>query len=154
MEQRCLLCDKDTNNKAHFICKTCLGRKIRFKAKQYGNSGDNLKNYEIRELTLIWALTGKKQVVCNWKKFDGYKSPDICIEKSKLIIEVDGKQHQTDPSQIVSDILRMSHAHRDSYLTIRVPNGVFYSRKDFWRVVHVIRGVAKKLHKKWWQFWK
>jgi len=56
--------------------------------------------------------------------FDGKKTVDICIPESKLFIEVDGHQHNTNASQAMSDLMRTYYALKDDYFTLRIPNSL------------------------------
>lgn len=51
---------------------------------------------------------------------------DISIPESKLLIEVDGEHHLTDPQQIVKDLKREESALKDGFATIHVSNHDIY----------------------------
>ena len=53
---------------------------------------------------------------------DGYKTIDLAIPSAKINIEVDGKQHVTDPHQIISDLSRGHYSDILGYETIHIPN--------------------------------
>ncbi len=54
--------------------------------------------------------------------YDGYKHVDLSIPSSKINIEIDGNQHLTDATQIVSDLARSGHSGKDDYATMHIPN--------------------------------
>ena len=153
-DERCILCKSTEKSFRHYVCSKCLAR-IGGKTPQGTNLSDPMNEHIIRELSLLCNLEyGKKAVICKWQKYDGYKTVDICIEKSKLYIEVDGKHHQEDAEQVVGDLWRDYYSNKNGYLTLHVPNRVFSSTDDFQNVTNVIRQIAHKRAKKWWQFWK
>lgn len=55
---------------------------------------------------------------------DGHKCVDIHIPDAHLNIEVDGKQHYTDPEQVMADFLRDAHSQDDGIETFRIPNSM------------------------------
>lgn len=60
------------------------------------------------------------------ESFDGHKHVDIVIPSSKIDIEVDGRQHITNPQQILSDLERSRASHELGYDTIHVTNHDIY----------------------------
>lgn len=56
------------------------------------------------------------------EKWDGHKSIDIAITKEKVNIEVDGKQHNLDPEQALTDLKRTYYSFKKGYVTLRIPN--------------------------------
>ncbi|HLG23959.1 MAG TPA: DUF559 domain-containing protein [Candidatus Nanoarchaeia archaeon] len=56
------------------------------------------------------------------EKWDKHKHIDIAIPSSRLNIEVDGKQHNTDRNQAISDLQRTFYSLKEGYVTIRIPN--------------------------------
>jgi very-short-patch-repair endonuclease len=53
---------------------------------------------------------------------DGHKHIDLAIPKAKINIEVDGIQHLTNPSQILSDLHRGYYSNKNGFNTIHIPN--------------------------------
>jgi len=153
IETECLLCFEEKSDPSHYVCIKCYN-KIKETAREVGF--DKIKLHHVRELTLAYALASKKDGLKGlyWQKFDGHKTPDICEERAKLHIEVDGKRHQVDPVQIKSDMLRTYYANKKGYLTLRVPNPAFDKKTRFQHVVEAIKEIADKRSRKWWQFWK
>jgi len=72
-------------------------------------------------LSLKEAL--EKQGVVVYKELDdGYKHIDLALPKAKINIEVDGIQHLTNPSQILTDLKRGYYSHKNGYDTMHIPN--------------------------------
>ncbi len=57
---------------------------------------------------------------------DGYKSIDLAIPDARINIEVDGRQHFTDPYQILADLKRSHYSDRLGYDTIHIPNQLIH----------------------------
>lgn len=53
---------------------------------------------------------------------DGFKHVDLSIPASRIDIEIDGRQHLTNPYQILSDLNRSHYSDVDGYATIHIPN--------------------------------
>jgi len=147
----CLLCFS-TKSIEQYVCGNCYNKKILLTAREGGF--DRIKRHHVRELTLAYELVKDRKVSLYWQRWDGHKTPDICIENSKLHIEVDGSQHQSNPDQIRRDMLRTYYANKKGYLTIRVPNATFETKSGFLLVAKTIQEIARKRRKKCWQFWK
>ena len=64
--------------------------------------------------------------VYGWKveteKWDGYKHIDISITEVGVNIEVDGKHHNTNPIQALTDLKRTFFSFKKGYVTLRIPN--------------------------------
>jgi very-short-patch-repair endonuclease len=73
---------------------------------------------------------------------DGHKCVDIHIPEAHLNIEVDGKQHYTDPEQIMADFLRDGYSQNDGIDTLRIPNSMIDTHLD--AVVTAIVQVASR----------
>jgi very-short-patch-repair endonuclease len=54
--------------------------------------------------------------------YDGHKHIDLAIPAGRINIEVDGRQHYTDPFQIMSDLKRTHYSDDLGYDTIHIPN--------------------------------
>ncbi|MDR0823470.1 MAG: DUF559 domain-containing protein [Prevotella sp.] len=63
------------------------------------------------------------------EKFDGYKHIDIAIVSARLNIEIDGKQHNTQTEQALSDLKRTYYSFMKGYYTIRIPNSIAYNKE-------------------------
>ena len=72
---------------------------------------------------------------------DGYKTIDLSIPAAKINIEVDGKQHLTDPHQIISDLSRGHYSDSLGYQTIHIPNSFIHN--DLARVASALAEAAK-----------
>jgi very-short-patch-repair endonuclease len=72
---------------------------------------------------------------------DGHKTIDLTIPTARINIEVDGKQHLTDPHQIISDLSRGHYSDALGYQTIHIPNS--YVHNDLARVSSALAAAAK-----------
>jgi len=70
--------------------------------------------------------------------WDGHKHVDIFVPVAKLCIEVDGRNHYTSATQIVTDFKRVEHSAEDGLHTFHVPNEVVERE-----VMKVARAVKK-----------
>ena len=72
--------------------------------------------------------------------WDGYKTIDIYIEKSRLHIEVDGDHHNLSDAQALADLQRTYYAFKDGFFTLRIPNSLIKKRmKDATNLIlHII----------------
>jgi very-short-patch-repair endonuclease len=73
---------------------------------------------------------------------DGYKHIDLSIDRAKLDIEVDGVQHLTVPSQIITDFKRTNYSREDGYETIRVHNMDLQDKKEVGNIASAIAEVS------------
>lgn len=64
----------------------------------------------------------KRGLIVEAEKWDGHKHIDLVIHRARLNIEVDGKQHYEDASQIVTDLKRSHYSDISGYDTIHIPN--------------------------------
>jgi very-short-patch-repair endonuclease len=80
-------------------------------------------------IKLCYALKGKgfNSLIDFW---DGHKHIDIAIPEAKINIEVDGIQHNTKPSQALSDLKRTYYSFKKGYFTLRIPNSLIHSNFD------------------------
>lgn len=61
---------------------------------------------------------------------DGHKTIDLAIPSAKINLEIDGKQHLSDPHQIISDLSRSHYSGVLGYETIHIPNTYIHSDLD------------------------
>lgn len=73
--------------------------------------------------SLYFALK-QHGVPAELEKFDGYKTIDIAIPECKVNIEVDGKHHNSNPNQALSDLQRTYYSFLKGYITLRIPNSL------------------------------
>jgi len=79
-----------------------------------------------------------KGIPVELEKFDGYKHIDIAIPQAKINIEVDGKHHNTDPEQAMTDLKRTYYSFKKGYYTIRIPNSISYNLKHLEETAHYL----------------
>lgn len=80
-------------------------------------------------IKLMQALN-KLNVRFKSESFDGYKHIDIVIPSSKMDIEIDGRQHTTNPAQIVRDLDRSHSSTLEGRDTIHVTNHDIHENID------------------------
>lgn len=54
--------------------------------------------------------------------YDGHKHIDLTIPDAHINIEIDGKQHLTDPNQILADLSRSHYSDDLGYHTLHIHN--------------------------------
>lgn len=81
------------------------------------------KDVTERERKLFDALTARG-IFAELGYCDGHKCVDLHIPDAHINIEVDGKQHFTDPEQIMTDFLRDTYSQKDGIDTLRIPNHI------------------------------
>lgn len=89
----------------------------------------------------------------------GHKHVDLAIKSARLFIEIDGRQHYQDPSQIVSDLKRAHYSDREGYDTLHIPNTFIENKDDLRKVADAIAKVVrirkkKFFFKKYLNVWK
>jgi len=72
---------------------------------------------------------------------DGHKRIDLTIPDAKINIEVDGRQHLTDPFQIIRDLGRSHYSDVLGYETVHIPNE--YINSDLDRIAKALAEAAK-----------
>jgi very-short-patch-repair endonuclease len=85
----------------------------------------------------------KRGVVVVSEKWDGHKHIDLVIHRSRLNIEVDGKQHYQDANQILADVKRSHYSDFKGYDTFHVPNMFIDSVNDLKKVADALAEAAK-----------
>jgi len=74
-----------------------------------------------QSITLYLELL-KRGIQAELEKFDGHKTIDIAVTRTKINIEVDGKHHSYSPKQAIADLRRTYYSFLKGYYTIRIPN--------------------------------
>jgi hypothetical protein len=74
-------------------------------------------------IELYFALK-RRGVPAELEKWDGYKTIDITVTDAKVNIEVDGKHHNYNHQQALSDLKRTYFSFQKGYLTLRIPNSL------------------------------
>ena len=70
----------------------------------------------------LYKQLKKRGVPAELEKWDGNKTIDIAVVDAKVNIEVDGRQHNYNAQQALSDLYRTLFAFKKGYLTLRIPN--------------------------------
>lgn len=74
-------------------------------------------------IELYFALR-RRGVPAELEKWDGFKTIDIAVTDARVNIEVDGKHHNYNPHQALSDLKRTFYSFQKGYLTLRIPNSL------------------------------
>lgn len=106
--------DYSLNNYGHPLCRYHQD----WISKIYNNSSVTPQAIE-----LYFALK-RRGVPAELEKWDGYKTIDIAVTASRVNIEVDGKHHNYNPHQALSDLKRTFFSFQKGYLTLRIPNSL------------------------------
>ncbi len=96
------------------------------------------------EILLKSALEARGVKVLSHVK-DGHKTIDLAIPSAKINIEIDGKQHVTDPHQIISDLSRNHYSDVLGYETIHIPNT--YIHTDLERIATALTSASQMREK-------
>jgi len=87
------------------------------------------------------------------EKSDGFKSIDIAVPSAKVNIEVDGKHHNTNGKQALSDLQRTLHSFRKGYSTLRIPNSLAeYDLDQTADLIKQFLSVNKKRERRDWYY--
>lgn len=73
---------------------------------------------------------------------DDHKCVDLRLPEIHLNIEVDGKNHYTDPEQIMNDFLRDDYSEKEGFDTFRIPNEAI--EKHLKGIVKAIRQIISR----------
>jgi very-short-patch-repair endonuclease len=106
----CTICNNIIDKKNFEYTKTHFGKPL---CEQHQGTPYQRKLFE--------ALR-QRGIGCEYEAYDGFKHVDIAIPKAKLYIEIDGKHHLTDPTQLDKDLWRDEYSSKDGYRTIHYSN--------------------------------
>lgn len=84
----------------------------------------------------------RRGIIVVAEKWDGHKHIDLVIHRSRLNIEVDGKQHYQDAKQILADIKRSHYSDFKGYDTFHVPNVFIDNARDLTKVADALAEAA------------
>lgn len=62
--------------------------------------------------------------------YDGHKHIDLTIPDAHINIEIDGKQHLTNPDQILADLNRSHYSDDLGYRTLHIHNEEIYENLE------------------------
>jgi very-short-patch-repair endonuclease len=97
---------------------------------------------EPTKYALVLGLALKeKNIEFSFEHWDGYKHVDIYIPSAKINIEIDGLQHYTQSSQIISDFHREYYADSEGSHTLHIPNVLI--REHLAEISNAIEKVVK-----------
>ena len=74
------------------------------------------------EAYMLYRALIRREVPAFLEKWDGHKHIDIAVPEAKFNIEVDGKHHNTNEKQALSDLKRTYWSFKKDYITLRIPN--------------------------------
>jgi len=119
VEQECRQCDKNTSKKEREYSIKNLGVILCLNCQKTVEKIQRKTQPPVFYLYLELLKHGYHVEV---EKNDKYKKIDLVIEKAKLHIEVDGKQHHNDSGQALRDVKRTFYSTVGGYSTIHIPN--------------------------------
>lgn len=79
------------------------------------------------------------------QQWDGHKTIDIAIPEARFNIEVEGSQHNLNPNQARSDLLRDYYSEQKGFVTKRIPNSLL---RDDLRAEETARLLNKELQER------
>jgi very-short-patch-repair endonuclease len=145
------------------ICIEC-GKPLTYKVVEYSsvNYGvllciehqnwiEYISTVTTEETIRLYCALKERGVPAQIEKFDGYKHIDIAIPEAKVNIEVDGRHHNYNKNQALSDLKRTYHSFLKGYHTLRIPNSLVYDddtleeTADY--IVQFLNESLKKLNK-------
>lgn len=85
---------------------------------------ENMESITTNETIRLYFALKERGVPAQMEKFDGFKHIDIAVPEAKVNIEVDGKHHNTETKQALSDLKRTYHSFLKGYFTLRIPNSL------------------------------
>jgi very-short-patch-repair endonuclease len=85
----------------------------------------------------------ERGLIVQAEKWDGHKHIDLVVHRSRLNIEVDGKQHYQSAQQILADIKRSHYSDFKGYDTFHVPNVFIDNADDLTKVANALAEAAK-----------
>jgi len=83
---------------------------------------DVRKKYLTEEEVLLQKALQKRGVNVELHHNDGHKCVDLFLPEANIDIEVDGLQHLTTPTQILSDFKREHWSDKDGHRTLHILN--------------------------------
>lgn len=144
-------------------CIEC-GKSLTFKVMEYSSENygvllciehqnwiEYISTITTEETIRLYFALKERGVPAQIEKFDGYKHIDIAIPEAKVNIEVDGKHHNYNKNQALSDLKRTYHSFLKGYFTLRIPNSLVYNddtleeSADY--IVQFLNESLKKLNK-------
>lgn len=78
----------------------------------------------------------------------GFKHVDLAIPDARLFLEIDGRQHYEDPSQILADLSRGQYSYREGFDTLHIPNLLIDSPADLAKIADAIVEVVRQRKRK------
>lgn len=121
MSKVCLECGCDLNwdvfkySSQNFGVPLCRGHQDWIRDLPYETTDETI--------ALYFALRNRG-VPAKLELDDGYKTIDIAIPDAKINIEVDGRHHNYNPRQAMSDLKRTYYSFLKGYFTLRIPNSL------------------------------
>lgn len=88
---------------------------------------NHMQSVSTQETIRLYFALRERGVPAELEKYDGYKHIDIAIPDAKVNIEVDGRHHNYDARQALSDLKRTYHSFIKGFYTLRIPNSLVYN---------------------------
>lgn len=86
-----------------------------------------MQNVTTQETIRLYFALKERGIPAQLEKYDGYKHIDIAIPEAKMNIEVDGRHHNHDAKQALSDLKRTYYSFLKGFYTLRIPNSLVYN---------------------------
>lgn len=103
-----------------------------------------MENQTTFETIRLYFALKERGVPAEMEKFDGYKHIDIAIPEAKINIEVDGKHHNYQKRQALTDLKRTYYSFVKGYLTLRIPNVLVYDEFTLNETADFIVGILNE----------
>jgi len=121
MMHYCIECDCQIPGKVFKFSKEVLGFSL---CIQHQIWYKKIKSQTSEENLMLYFALKERGVPAEIEKFDGYKHIDIAIPEARVNIEVDGRQHNIDHMQALSDLKRTYYSFLKGFVTFRIPNSL------------------------------
>lgn len=138
---KCLECNINLSYNAFNYSKNKYGIPLCREHQNWINFMENQTTFET--IRLYFALK-ERGVPAEMEKFDGYKHIDIAIPEAKINIEVDGKHHNYQKRQVLTDLKRTYYSFVKGYLTLRIPNVLVYDEFTLNETADFIVGILNE----------
>ncbi|MFN8283651.1 MAG: hypothetical protein U0U67_10580 [Chitinophagales bacterium] len=109
---------------------------------------NNMQDITTRETIRLYFALKERGVPAELEKFDGYKHIDIAIPEARINIEVDGRHHNHDARQALSDLKRTYYSFLKGFYTLRIPNSLVYNDAVLEETADCIVGLLNESVKK------
>ena len=107
-----------------------MKKKFSFWTWLFGVKKESYERLPTPQAIALYEALKERGIKAEQEKWDGFKSIDIAIPKSRFNIEVDGQHHNFNPNQALTDLKRTLCSHKKGYTTLRIPNSLVNNHLD------------------------